>query len=281
MDSMRSCVCVIGFAAVQRWLLIVAAGVMAAAEPPPPFLGRPLAAVPANIAPGAPLPVVREGELYRCTVTVRNRYDRAVKLTGIDSSCPCNDIQLQTRFLLPGEAMVVTVSATTAGRSGDINHRVWLFPSDSELEPLEFHLRYHIRERVAVDLLGPNDQPGARPADLPRRDIGRLVVTLRPDEPQRLQRNLLVSCPAEERPPGGLRISGVEYAGRLWRFEVRQVDDRHLLVLARGIDGAVLTSGEYEERFVIRSNHPDRPALPMEILTVIDPKAGQQQNPFE
>jgi hypothetical protein len=235
-----------------------------------------------NVAEGQALPSVLEGEPFRAQIRIANPYDRAMRIVSKDSTCVCNVLQEDDSFLIPGEETILHFETPTENKSGETNQRVWLFSSDPDFDPLEVRLSWMVRPLVAVDALPPNTRPTGRPEDKQWRDIYRLTAHERPDELHKLSENLIVSVPEDQIPEGGFAIEGIEYEGQIWRFVTKAIDERHWLVAARPADTAgTVGEGEFEETFTIRTNHPKKSAISIEIATAIDPDAGRPAaNPF-
>lgn len=232
--------------------------------------------VNANVIASEFAPTVRESEPFQARVTVRNPYDRAVRIARIDTTCACSKLELGSRFLIPGETTTLEVAAASAMRSGPQHVRISLFVSDPDLEPIEVWCWWNVREMVAVDAIPPGASPDERPDDQAWRDIYRFVAHERPDEPQRLRKRVRLSCPPEEVPPGGLRVEGIDYPGTLWTFASRQLSDAAVLVTATARDKeGPLPEGLHEETVVIRTNHPGKPRIELRFEAQLDTRAGR------
>lgn len=222
-------------------------------------------------------PVFREVVPFSAVITVQNPYDRAVKVARLDTTCSCSKLELATRFLLPGEKTTLAIGASNLRRSGKQQVRVSLFLSDPDFDPIEVWARWHVRPAVAVDLIEAGRPSLERPADDAWRDIYRLVADERPDEPKRLRKRIRLSCPPEESPPGGLRVEGIDYPGTLWRFSATDQGNGSWLVTGSARDPeAVAPEKVSDERVVIRTNHPDKPAIELILVTTISKEAGRQ-----
>lgn len=227
-------------------------------------------------SPGTPVPEVVEGQEIAYDVPFRNPYDFAIRIIDTDSTCTCNRLELAETFLLPGQATILHFATGSERHSGNKDQRVWLFASDPDTEAMEIVLRWRVRPHVAVDVLPPNSDPRQRPADHAYRDIYQLIAHERPDEPHRLDERLLLSCPPEGTPPGGLQVAGVDYAGAIWEFVAMPIDERHVLVRGRARTGLErLPEGLHAETFTIRTNHPDKPAIEIAIEAAFDFEAGR------
>ena len=170
-----------------------------------------------NAATFAAGPELAESEPLHLALTVRNPHDRAVQLKLLDKTCTCLGLELQPRFLLPGASGTLAVTVENLRRSGDQRMGVTIYWTDPELAPVELELLWRVRPHVAVDVIKPGADPQRRP-DAAWRDISRLTAHERPDEPQRLRKRIRLSCGDGETPADGLRIDGIDYAGRIWAF---------------------------------------------------------------
>lgn len=230
-----------------------------------------------NVPDAATAPWVRERDTFTTAIAIRNPYDRAVKVTRLDSTCECSRLELDERFLLPGASSVLHLASTNRNRSGPQLVNVSLYVSDPEFEPIEVVARWNVRAAVQVDAIGPGMDPAVRPTDPAWQDIYRYVAKERPDELGRLRKRIRLSCPAEELPAGGLRLAAIDYPGVLWRFTPVPQADGSILVTAtaRDPEGAV-KEGTYDEQVVLRTNHPDKAAITLRFLVLIDRLAGQK-----
>lgn len=207
-------------------------------------------------------PVLRESDTFRAVITLHNPYPRAIRIARLDSTCVCSKLELSSHFLIPGEAATLTVEAANLRRSGAQKTRVSLFLSDPDLEPIEAWCWWTVREAVAVDAIPPGTPALDRPADPAWRDIYRFIADERPDEPQRLRKRIRLSSPPEETPPGGLRVEGIDYAGSLWAFAQRTLENGAVVITATARDQqGPLPQGEFEEIVTLRTNHPDKPRI--------------------
>lgn len=233
--------------------------------------------VNANVASREQAPLYRESQPFTATITVRNPYQRAVRIGKIDTTCHCSKLELGSRFLIPGETTTLEVASENVRRSGPQQVRVSLFTTDPDLEPIEVWCWWNVRPAVTVDRVPDGAQPLERPEDARFRDVYRFVPFERPDEPQRLRRRIRLASPPEEAPPGGLRVEGIDYPGTLWAFDTRVLDNGAILLTARSRDEVgPLPVGEFNEDVVVRTNHPDKREIKLRFETRIDPKAGGQ-----
>lgn len=222
------------------------------------------------------LQTVREGNVFTAAIPIRNPYDRAVRIIRKESTCVCNTLETEKDFLLPGESTTLHFAVPNERISGRGSQIVWLYLSDPDFEPIEVRIRWLVEATVAVDLLPPNQREIKRPDDVLWRDIYRLESVERPEDGSKLQKNMLLSTSVTETPEGGFAILGIDYAGSLWTFTTRKVNDQQSLVMLRAADpNAVMPQGTFEETFTIRTNHPDKAAIVIELGTMIDPEAGK------
>jgi len=231
----------------------------------------------------AELPVVTEDQVFRTVFTLRNPYDRAVRVDLIDRDCACLELELSERFLLPHEEATMTFAVENSNTSGIRKHRVWLHLTDPDLEPIAIHMRWRVRPHVTVDILpegGPYDR---RPDDRQRRDVYLFVEEVRPDEAQRLQKVILVQSPEGSAPEGGLVIERIEHDSAIWQFELQPIDERSVRVVATAKDPeATLPDGEHEDVAVLHSNHPRKAEIPLHFRVVASEEAGRstELDPF-
>jgi hypothetical protein len=232
--------------------------------------------VNANVASADVAPTVREGEVFKAHITVQNPYKRAIKVARLDSTCSCSKLELASSFLIPGETTILELAAASDKRSGPQNVRVSLFVSDPDLEPIEVWCWWNVREAVSVDAIPPGALALDRPADTAWRDIYRFVAHERPDEPQRLRKRIRLASPAEETPPGGLRVEGIDYTGTLWAFATHMQENGAILITATARDQqGPLPSGLHQETVVIRTNHPYKPRIELHFEVLLDMQAGR------
>lgn len=252
---------------MARILLLLCACLLSAAE-----------VVNANVASADLAPTVREGESFRATITVQNPYKRAIKVARLDTTCSCSKLELASQFLIPGETTILDLAASSEKRSGPQHVRVSVFVTDPDLEPIEVWCWWNVRESVSVDAIPPGAQALERPADTAWRDIYRFVAHERPDEPQRLRKRIRLASPAEETPPGGLRVEGIDYPGTLWAFTTAAQENGSILITATARDQqGPLPTGLHQETVVIRTNHPGKPRIELHFEALLDLKAGREQ----
>jgi hypothetical protein len=230
-----------------------------------------------NAPDAATAPWVREKDDFAADIPIRNPYDRAVRITRLDSNCVCSRLEVGERFLLPGASTTLHLAAANRNRSGAQNVSVSLYVSDPEFEPIEAVARWNVRAAVQVDAIGPGMDPAVRPADTAWQDVYRYVAKERPDELGRLRKRIRLSCPAGEPPAGGLALTAIEYPGTLWRFAQTTQADGSILVTATARDPeGVAKEGTYDEQVVLRTNHPDKAAIALRFLVLIDRQAGSK-----
>lgn len=229
-----------------------------------------------NVEDPAQAPVLAEHEEFAATITVRNPYDRAVRIARIDSSCACAEMAIGSRFLLPHEETELTIRVVNANSSGLQRQRFRLEVTDPHLEVIDVLAQWHVIPDVAVDAVpdsGPFDQ---RPDEPRRRNVYAYTAHQRPDELHRLREIIRLSTPPEGTPEGGLQVTKVDYAGRIWDFTIRQQGDHAVLVVGQAKDpDARIAEGKYEEKAVIHTNHPRKPVIEVLLYTAIDAAAGK------
>jgi hypothetical protein len=231
-----------------------------------------------NVADPSQAPLLREVEPFVAHITVRNPHDRAVKIKQLDPNCKCATLEIADKFLLPKATTTLTIAVDNVNRSGVTKVGVSIYLTDPDLEAIEVEAQWKVRACVQVDSLGPGMNPLKRPDDRAWQDVYRFVAKVRPDEPNRLLKRLRISSPPEEMPEGGLQILGIDYAGSLWRFTPTLQSDGSWLVVASAKDGddSTLKIGEYSEKVVVRTNHPDKPTLSLEFNALVAKDAGQR-----
>ncbi len=251
-----------------------ATGAAGSASDPNPSLGPVL--INTDAASPETAPVVRENVAFHTDITVVNPYDRAVRVKMLDATCSCAQLDLADHFLLPHGHTVLHVAVENANRSGPQDVHVSIYLSDPEFEPIEVAVLWTVLASVQVDAIPPGADPLPRPQDRAWQDIYHFVVQERPDEPQRLRKRIRLSCPAGQVPPGGLKVTGIDYPGTLWQFVPRQQSDGSWLVLAKANDKlATMPVGELHEQAVIHTNHPDKSAITLYFDSSITPEAGR------
>jgi len=239
-------------------------------------LGTRLAALDdTNAASPEVAPICRESTPFHAVIPVSNPYDRAVRVKLLDASCTCAKLELKDYFLLPHGRTTLDIAVDNQNRSGPQDIGVSVFVSDPDFEPIEVTALWTVRAAVQVDSLPPSQEDTQqRPDDKGWQDIYRFVVEERPDEPQRLRKNIRLSCPPGEVPPGGLKILSIEYPGRLWAFTpVAQADGSWLIRARANPATPVMPEGEYHEKVLVHTNHPDKPLIALQF----DSKIGMPQ----
>jgi hypothetical protein len=224
---------------------------------------------------------IPEHQRYEKVLSVRNPHDRALRIEHQESSCSCDTLELGDRFLLPLQETTLTVAVTNDRLSGDRLHKVWFYPSNPNLTPIIVELGWHIVPNVSVDLLPGHAASTDRPTEANLRDVYAYTVWVRPDQAaQRMAllgpdaRIIRLGSPAESRPQGGLSIERIEYAGALWRFETRRIDEGCTLLLATAAEGiAGVGAGSWSEPVVVHTNHPHKPRIELTFHTALDPQA--------
>jgi hypothetical protein len=239
--------------------------------------GRAAEVYNANVAEAGLGPEIREAGRFSARITVRNPYQRAVRVARLDTTCSCSKLDLASRFLIPGETTTLEVESDNWRRSGPQQVRISLFLTDPDLEPIEVWCWWTAREAVSVDAVPPGTPALDRPADSAWRDIYRFVAHERPDEPQKLRKRIRLGCPPSETPPGGLRLEGIDYPGTLWVFASRTLENGAILVTASARDQqGPLPEGDFKETVVLRTNHPDKPRIELRFEALINLQAGRE-----
>lgn len=225
----------------------------------------------ANVSGPETAPVFAEHQPFTASITVRNPHDRAVKVDRLDASCTCMQLELAERFLLPLQATTMTIRVDNSNRSGPQRMGVSVYFTDPELEAVDVAAWWKVTEDVAVDAIAPLADPAQRPADLAWRDVYKFVDHERPDELARLRKRIRISSPTP-----GLELSGIDYAGSVWAFaQARQADGSWLVTATAKDPAAMLPEKTYDEKIVVRTNHPQKPMIAIQIVAIIDRNAGR------
>ena len=247
-------------------LLLVLAGLLPAAEE----------IVNANVAGPEQAPEVAESATFAAVITVRNPHDRAIRIASIDSSCPCAELSMPDRFLLPRGTATLAVAVGNERKAGPRSLRLSLYHTDPDLALLEVDVWWKVRPHIMVDLLPPGATTAVRPADPAYHNVVRVEPEVRPDEPDRLRRRFRLESPPGEIPPGGLQILGIDYPGPLWAFRHERVAEGVLVLTLTG-KGETLPEGEHAEFARVRTNHPLKPVITLHLNTSVRRTAGRHQ----
>ncbi len=224
-----------------------------------------------NVSGPETAPAFAEHQPFSATITVRNPHDRAVKVDRLDASCTCMQLDLAERFILPHEATTLTITVDNANRSGPQRMGVSVYFTDPELEAVDVVAWWKVSEDVAVDAIAPLADPAVRPDDIAWRDVYKFVDHERPDELARLLKRIRISSPLP-----GLDLLGIDYAGSVWAFApVKQADGSWLVTATAKDPAAVLPEKTYDEKIVIRTNHPRKPSISIQMVAIIDRNAGR------
>lgn len=213
---------------------------------------------------------LREHEDFTHTFTVKNPYDRAVRVEKTDTTCTCIKLELNDYFLLPGEETTLDVQVSNLRTSGTRSYKVWLYVTDPELEPIEIATTWDVVPTVAVDLI--LDDPKKRPADHKYRDIYRYVAHVKPNEGKRLRKYVRLSTP--DTLEGGFQVSP-SYDGKIWDFSTKVIDQQTVLLIAKAKDPkTALEVGLFQEVVNLKTNNPNKSEFSLQFFTNVDPKAG-------
>ena len=228
------------------------------------------------------IPVVTEDVIHHGQVVIRNPIDRAVRISVVDVSCSCISATPVQQVLLPsGTAAIDIALSKHQRRSGLRTGTIYVQFTDPTAEQVLVELSWYVIPYVTVDVLLPGVSSATRP-EAAARDVYLFRNEVRPDEPNRLRRRLLVGSPAEQAPPGGLQITGVEYQGPLWAFTTERQADGTWLVHARAKDeDADLPLGSYREQAILLTNHPQRPRIALYFETEVQTDAGRHRQPLD
>lgn len=229
-----------------------------------------------NVADPEQAPVVSEHEPFEAEITVRNPYDRAIRITRVESSCDCAELELRDHFLLPFAETTLAMTVVNERGSGLQRQLFRLEVSDPQLEVIDVTVWWHVTPDIAVDTMpeaGPFDR---RPESKLRRNVYGFTSHQRPDELARLREIIRLWSPPENAPEGGLQIERIEYAGDLWTFTPRPQDDGSILLVAHARDPeAGYAEGKYEEEVLVHTNHPHKPVIRLLFYCAIDADAGK------
>ena len=229
-----------------------------------------------NVPSPEQAPVVAEHETFDAVIRVKNPYDRAIKVTRVESSCPCATLELADYFLLPYQETTLTIAVTNENRS-DLQRQLFrLELSDPQLPVIDINVLWTVTPNVAVDSVpetGPFDQ---RPTPARLRNIYAFTSNERPDELSRLREIIMLTSPASSAPEGGLQITEVVYDGTIWAFDQKAQGDNMILLIARAKDPeAKIPPGKYVEKVIVRTNHPNKPEFELTFYCAINPDAGK------
>jgi hypothetical protein len=230
----------------------------------------------ANVASPEEAPEVRENQPFKTVISVLNPNDRAVRKKLVDSSCTCTKLDLKDDFLLPHGRTTLDVEISNKNRSGPQAVHVSVFLSDPEFQPIEIDIWWKVRAAVQVDAIGPRADPLERPADKAWQDIYRYVANERPDELNRLRKRVRLSCPEGEVPADGLKVLGIDYPGTLWKFTPVPQANGSVLIVASARDESAPVEGEFDEKVVVRTNHPDKPEIELKFTAILSKDAGRR-----
>lgn len=251
---------------MNRFLLLLICGAMAAAEAP---------LVNTNAMDIEHAPVVGESEPFRARIVVQNPNDVAVKIEKIDATCTCATLELTSHFLLPHGTAELVMEVDNHNRSAVQRIGVSLYLTDPDRDSIEVVALWTVRAHVQVDSLSaPTADPLARPARA-FQDIYRFPSKGRPDELHKLRKRIRLSCPEGELPAGGLQVTGIEYAGKLWDFTPTMQADGSVLIDARGkADATGVEERIHDEEVVVLTNHPKKARIPLIFVTYVGKDAG-------
>ena len=220
-------------------------------------------------------PVIPESEPFHVRILVQNPNDVAVKAEKLDATCTCANLTLGSHFLLPHATSELVMEVDDLNRSGAQRIGVSIYLTDPDLEPIEVVALWTVRSHIQVDSVAA---PGADLLSRPVRafqDIYRYPSKVRPDELQKLRKRIRLSCPEGEVPDGGLQVTGIEYAGKMWNFTPTMQADGSILIEARG--NAELTGVEeriHDETVMVLTNHAKKPRIPLVFITYVGKDAG-------
>ena len=244
-------------------------------------------AFPQDSLPPDNVPLIAESANYQGSFTLTNPHDVAVRITDMQSSCPCDELTLAKYFLLPHEQVDVTFSVTNDLSSGERRHDIWFLLSDPHLTALKHTLHWRVQPHIAVDLMPPSGPFHLRP-QRSRQDIYQYMVQLKPNELERLNRadRKIIRLWSDEQHhlPEGLELWLDPETDPLWDFTLqRQSRFSWLLLAHRDEHKKAVEPGVYLHTLSVHSNHPDKPLINLMFHSHIDQRVGSQAlvNPWQ
>lgn len=225
-----------------------------------------------NVSGPEAAPTFPEKTPFTTQVTVRNPHDRAAKVDRLDASCSCMQLVLKDHFLLPHATTTLTITVDNANRSGTQRMGVTVYLTDPELEAIEVEVWWQVEPSIAVDAIAPLADPANRPTENGWRDVYRYVQHERPDELQRLRKRVRLASKLPD-----FAIIGIDYLGPVWKFvPTRQADGSWLVTATAKSPTDELAEKTYDEQVIIRTNHPDKPAVVLQFVAIVARNAGKQ-----
>jgi len=229
-----------------------------------------------NVEDGEELPVAAEHATYEAVIHLKNPYDRAVRVTRVESTCACSKLELANRFLLPHQETELAFAVDNHRRSGVQRQVFRIELSDPQLPVIDVKARWRVIPDIAVDAMPESGPFDRRPESARRRNVYAFTSNERPDELGRLREIIRLASPAEHTPEGGLEITAIDYEGRIWGFTQRRQDEHTILLIAHAKDPeATIAPGKYVEKVIIRTNHPKKPEIELTFYCAINPDAGK------
>jgi hypothetical protein len=217
-------------------------------------------------------PSYAEHEPFTASIVVRNPHDRAVKVERLDASCTCMHLKLAEEFILPHQTTTLAISVDNRNRSGPQHMGVSIYLTDPELEAIDVQVWWRAVPDVAVDAIGPQADPLARPTDIAWQDVYKFVQNERPDELHRLRKRIRVQGRSAD-----FAVLGVDYGGEVWAFAPQRQSDGSWLITATARDPAGrLAEKTYDETVTVRTNDPDKPTFKLTFVAIISSQAGRQ-----
>lgn len=225
-----------------------------------------------NVSGPEAAPVIVEHTPFSAAIVVRNPHDRAVRVDRLDATCSCMHLDLAEHFILPHQTTTLRITVDNANRSGPQRMGVSVYLTDPELEGIDVQVWWTVTPDIAVDAIAPLAQPIGRPTDIAWRDIYKFAASVRPDELQRLSKRALLTSALP-----GFAVLAVEYTGPVWKFTPEKQADGSWLITASAKDPtAALAEKTYDEKVVIRTNHPDKPVFTLQFIANISRTSGSQ-----
>lgn len=229
-----------------------------------------------NVPSEAAAPVVGESTPFRHVLTVRNPYDRAVRVDRLDTTCSCSKLVIKDKFLLPKGETTLEIEVANVNRSGPQSVGVSLFLTDPDFVPIETKFWWQVEADVQVDgIAGDEADTLKRPANRAWHDVYRYSAKVRPDEMHRLLKRIRLSSPAGKAPEGGLKVLAIEYPGTVWKLTPLTQSDGSILITATAREpDADAKEGEFHETAIVRTNHPRKAAITLSFDVLISKQAG-------
>jgi len=93
----------------------------------------------------------KEGLILKHDFLLKNKSQKALKITGTNTSCGCTVSKVEKNTLLPGEETLIEVKFNSVGYSGPIEQYVYVNTDDAE-KPI---LKFTVKAQVVKSSQGP------------------------------------------------------------------------------------------------------------------------------